>query len=400
MFGSEILDVLIGLAVVFLFLSLLASAVREAIEAFWKSRAVFLERGIRELLNDRKGNGLTRELFRHPLIYSLFSGNYVEKETRRRGRGLPTYIPSRNFAIALMELVVRPEGTTPYSVMRTTSSYTIDELRASVARLASPFVQRAMMSAIDGAQGNVERVQENLQEWFDSAMDRVSGWYKRRTHLHLFVIGLVLTASLNVDTLSMANHLWHNKAARDALVKRAELMLADSNYVRAVRDTAQSDTALKRIETVRRRYEDVTRLDLPITWGRVELPTAKDRWFLWWSRTIFGFFLTAVAITLGAPFWFDLLNKMMVIRSTVKPKEKSQEEGSEDRPSDGKGKSAPRQPAQQPAASTPTAPVTQPAAPAGSTGAAATNPWAEPPTAAIAFEPRKWASANADEGLL
>ena len=41
--------------------------------------------------------------------------------------------------------------------------------------------------------------------------------------------------------------------------------------------------------------------------------------------------MTAFAATLGAPFWFDVLNKVMVIRSTVKPHEKSPEEASEDR---------------------------------------------------------------------
>jgi hypothetical protein len=44
-----------------------------------------------------------------------------------------------------------------------------------------------------------------------------------------------------------------------------------------------------------------------------------------------GWLLTALAATLGAPFWFDVLNRLMVIRSTVKPHEKSPEEASEDR---------------------------------------------------------------------
>jgi hypothetical protein len=52
-----------------------------------------------------------------------------------------------------------------------------------------------------------------------------------------------------------------------------------------------------------------------------------------WSilRAIAGWILTAIAISLGASFWFDLLNKLMVVRSTVKHFEKSPAEGSEDR---------------------------------------------------------------------
>jgi hypothetical protein len=47
-------------------------------------------------------------------------------------------------------------------------------------------------------------------------------------------------------------------------------------------------------------------------------------------RIIVGWLVTAFAIMLGAPFWFDVLNKFMVIRSTIKPHEKSKEEASKD----------------------------------------------------------------------
>jgi hypothetical protein len=47
--------------------------------------------------------------------------------------------------------------------------------------------------------------------------------------------------------------------------------------------------------------------------------------------TVLGLLITAFAISLGAPFWFDLLNKFMIVRATVKPKEKSPDEASVDR---------------------------------------------------------------------
>ena len=79
-------------------------------------------------------------------------------------------------------------------------------------------------------------------------------------------------------------------------------------------------------------------LRLPIGWSDVVAGNwpAGNEWGGVWRRTVaslFGWLLTAFAVSLGAPFWFDALNKIMVIRSTVKPREKSQEEGSEDRKS-------------------------------------------------------------------
>ena len=65
MFGAEILDVAIGVVFVFLLVSVVCSAIREGIEAWLKTRAAYLERGIRELLHDRNGRGLARNFYEH-----------------------------------------------------------------------------------------------------------------------------------------------------------------------------------------------------------------------------------------------------------------------------------------------------------------------------------------------
>ena len=119
MFGSEILDVALGLILVYLLLSLFATAVREAVESKVKARAVFLEMGIRELLDDPAGNGLAKDFYKHPIIFSLYRGAYRENTERTpdgekaktgertTGGNLPAYIPSKSFSAALVDLVVR-----------------------------------------------------------------------------------------------------------------------------------------------------------------------------------------------------------------------------------------------------------------------------------------------------
>jgi hypothetical protein len=71
MLSSGILEVAMGVIFVFMLVSLLCSAVREGLEAWMKTRAAYLEFGIRELLHDRGGEGLAVSFFKHPLIYSL-----------------------------------------------------------------------------------------------------------------------------------------------------------------------------------------------------------------------------------------------------------------------------------------------------------------------------------------
>lgn len=290
MFGSDILEVAVGLSLIYLLMSALCSAVRELVEAFFKTRAAELERGIREMLHAEPAQAkkLVAQVYEHPLIRSLYRGTYAEASRGTSGRsGLPSYIPSANFAVALLQ--------------------------------KAPHVVETALGVAHTAGVNTAALQANVEAWYDSVMDRVSGWYKRRTQVHLFVLGLVLAVAMNVDTIHLVKYLLRNDAARAALVHRAET--ADSTLI-----GARFDTAYARLDS----------LGLPIGWakqgGGPEFPvlTRNNGLDPATGLTILGWLLTAFAITLGAPFWFDVLNRIMVIRSTVKPHEKSPEEGSED----------------------------------------------------------------------
>src|SRR5882762_8767105 len=96
MLGSSIIDIAIGLIFVYLLLSLICSAANEVIERFSKKRAKDLEKGLSEMLRDPT---LVEDLYKHPLIYSLFPKPY-----KPGAANLPSYIPARNFALALMDI--------------------------------------------------------------------------------------------------------------------------------------------------------------------------------------------------------------------------------------------------------------------------------------------------------
>ena len=315
MLGSEILDVAVGIVFVFLLVSLIASGIREGIEGWLKTRATHLEAGIRELLHDPKGTGLTKQLFDHPLIYNLYSGRYTPRAKSKRlafisGANLPAYIPSRNFAVALMDLAARGPVNDP-NAPESSNRITLQTVRANISLIQNPPVQRAILLAIDTAEGDLQKAQANLEAWYDSTMDRVSGWYKRSTQWILFAIGLAVAIAMNVNAISIGDYLTRNKTAREALVAHAQAASSDPNY----QDRKYSE--------IKNELQSFT---LPIGWdGEANQFKAKP------FPTICGWLLTALAASLGAPVWFDLLNKFMVVRSTVKPHQKSPEEGSEDR---------------------------------------------------------------------
>ena len=343
MFGSRILEVAIGIIFVFLLVSMICSAIREGIESWVKARAAFLEQGIRELLHDRHAVGIARSVYTHPLIYGLYLDEYRPRAASQplsalaRGGNLPSYIPARSFALALLDIAARGAGQHGTASNPATPELSLALARANVLNIENGAVQRVLIGAIDTAHGDLEEAIANISSWYDSAMDRVSGAYKRATQKLLLGIGLTVAVVLNVNTIAIAHHLFRDDVERATLVARAEAAAHDSSFVSGSGE-AQYARARAALDSLR----------LPIGWDdvRLVLPwrtgTVRDasgvvrsvREMRWWEHVfepIVGWLLTALAAMLGAPFWFDLLNRMMVVRSTVKPHEKSPEESSEDR---------------------------------------------------------------------
>ena len=219
MFGSTILEVAIGLLFVYLLLSLLCSAAGEYIEAKFNNRAKYLKEGITLLLNDTAGGGvdLAAQLYAHGLVRPFY----------RDGTKLPSYIPSRTFALALwnMASTAAAEDASGGAAGTGAAGVTADlkAVRAAVAtHLPNRELRTALLTLIDEAQGDVEKARRNIEEWYDGMMDRVSGWYKRRTTVLMLLLGLVVAAVVNADTINIANTLARDGALRSSLVAAAE----------------------------------------------------------------------------------------------------------------------------------------------------------------------------------
>ncbi len=366
MFGLEMLDVAIGVIFIYLLLSLISSAVNELIEAWMKMRAVDLEHGIRELLNDPKGTGLAQQLYNHPLVYGLFRGMYdpakIKKKRYTSGSNLPSYIPARNFALALLDIMLpaQPAGTTaaatlsgaadatvnattpgidtpdttgnkPAIVVVQTTAKTdpksVQQLREAVSLIENVAVRQALLTLIDAAGEDMNKTRENIENWYNSSMDRVAGWYKRRVQQIIFFIGLAIAIAVNADTIALVKSLASDAPMRNSLVMAAQ------EYAKTANSGDSPQEAEKRVLN---NLKEIEKYGLPMGWDRANfrsIPSVDWPWpslAMAWVIKALGWLITAVAISLGAPFWFDLLNKFMIIRSTVKPHEKSPEEGAVD----------------------------------------------------------------------
>lgn len=292
MFGSQILEVVIGLVLVYLALSIGCSGVKEVIAAIFSLRAKTLESAVRNMLK----NGTTDyadELFKHHLI----AGTAPAGEK-------PSYISSRMFAAALFDIVAPADANQPR---------TIASLRASVAKMPDIRLRATLLNALDSAGGDLENAREKVEHWFDDTMARVSGWYKRTAQKIIFAVGLALCCAVNGDTLMILKELWGDAALRSAAIAGATSRVQGAS----TGDSAAKEAALTQaIEEIRRFGAP------PIGWSRVpgdvrELPGTIGAGVL----KALGLLLTAFAIVMGAPFWFDMLNNLINLRSSGNPPE-------------------------------------------------------------------------------
>lgn len=359
MFNTSIIDVAMGMVFIYLLLSLLCTATNELIELWLKKRATDLEKGIRELLqpNSKSGDsGLVEKIYDHPLVNGLYGGTYGKSGIKRSllslwRTQLPSYIPARNFTLALMDTILPGTAAGEQSgASGATSNASItsppgaDQLWALRTQLQKfdPRLQQALTPLIDAAAGDVARARANIEEWYNSSMDRVSGWYKRRSHIIVLVLGFGVAVTLNADSVLMVRRLASDRALRDSLVASANLYAQKAaetpaatppdSFTKPCMELCTEETPQCKLKKTQC---EIGALGLPLGWSsrsdeRLRWNSAGTFFTTHVPDHIFGWMLTALAISLGAPFWFDVLNKFIVIRSTVKPKEKSPEDKSKD----------------------------------------------------------------------
>lgn len=343
--GFAFLDVAIGITFIYLLISLICSAVNELISAILKARASFLERGVVHLLEDEE---FADKLYQHPFIRSL--GGTVHPFWARLGmKEKPAYIPARNFALALMDMLqpgigardaLTPAVASPSwaASAAPSGSHLLEALNTEPSGLP-PGVRRALTSLVQAAGADAARSRQNIEEWYNSAMDRVSGAYKRRTQYSIFCIGLIVTIGVNADSLVIFKRLTSDKTLAAAVSKAAKEYTDSHELPLPVKSPEETRNAAER--EFRTKLETLDRLGLPIGWDEKDDSNKRPKWpgFAQLFRShphcgqliLFhwpGWLLTAFAVSFGAPFWFDLLNRFMVVRSTIKPGEKTQSEPS------------------------------------------------------------------------
>jgi hypothetical protein len=364
---NTILETGIALVLVFFIFSIITYVIQELIAANLKLRGKMLWKAISQLLDDAGiGNRLqlmrtspdkaaaTTEAGMANLVQEFYGhGHILRLHQKSKKRKLPSYIPAANFALTVIDMVAKraPNRT----------GELLNDFKAGLQGFVNSngdFMQA--LKSMAAASTTLQELQERIEKWFDEYMNRVSGWYQSHTLVTVRIIAVAVTLVFNLNTLKIADTVYHDGQLRTAMVAMAE-NIADQPetvtryYDKAFeRQTAEMDSVYKqqlaqaatkadtlnlqrardvayghavdsftrfRQQQIRGMLDSLQTTGLPMGWKGVSVwgtitgqAGSKTGGFVSFFLQWFGWFITAAALSMGAPFWFDMLGKLVNLR--------------------------------------------------------------------------------------
>lgn len=286
MFGSTIVDVAIGLIFIFFLLSVIASHINELISGWMNWRAKDLEQGVRHLLCDP---ALADKVWNHPLVRGVSGKAGIA----------PAYIPANTFALAVFDALL-PGGN---------NATALESVRAKAMELPENSSRQAIVSIIDAANGDIVQARSNVESWFNSAMERVSAGFKRRMQILTLVVSAIVTLIFGADTIAIANSLYQEPSLRAAVAGVA----ANQGNTGLISPATNITAGAGQNTNLQVTIQTLQQQTLPLGWNKV--PQAGSDWIF----KVLGLVLTALAVSLGAPFWYQLLQALTSARSSTGP---------------------------------------------------------------------------------
>ena len=332
-----LLDVAIGLIFVFFIFSLFVSGLVELINTFLEQRAKLLRRALNKLLTDGSDFGLANDFFNHQLTK-------IKEEKFWGFRKPVNYLSADSFSTVLIDLLTKEVDSVPLGLTNPTQQ-TFEKIKQVLVQ-PGPQAIKELLRPILAKSDDFNTFKAELERWYNGYMEQVSGWFKRYAQGVVWIVSGLVAFALNVDTIYLADRLFNDNGLRERLVAEAikttqdkgKSFGKDQEFVRflvgydsslvehdAVNNNAfilkgkptGVDSLAVQAAYLRFVQNRVAELKLPIGWEwRNYIPHRQAAQNGWYAFP--GWLLTAAALSFGAPFWFDLLLKLVNIRNTAR----------------------------------------------------------------------------------
>ena len=296
------LEVAIGIVFILLVLSLFATTLMEIIASIFSLRGKHLTKGLNRMLGSSGEKEDYEQFINHPLYQQIKSKFLLIDRP-------PSYMSSKMFSSVLFDTLLKEEqydGENEEAVK--------EVLSKKIEEIKDPNLKHVLNQYLQEAKFKLPDFKLKIEEWYDEVMDRVSGWYKRNTQAILIFLGLFIAVAFDADTVNIFHELSNDPATRADLVRLVD------EYSATI-DTTNSETFTNSkfkgqlddlIQEEFDAYFNRSEEKLGLGWYEATTPTE----FWGWFYKVLGWLVTAFAISLGAPFWFGLLKKIMNLRSS------------------------------------------------------------------------------------
>lgn len=287
------LSIVIGIVFVLLLFSLLATTIMEMLAGLLSLRGKNLLNAIQSMLGPKTmlhftGHEYFKQLSETPNLFR-----------RLRSKRLPpSYIRPGTFTAILMDVLqLNSTGA---------AREAIDGLPKGELRDVLDFLYKE-------ANEDITVFRKKVEEWFNEVMERASEWYVNNIRIWLIGVGMCIAVLFNVDVIGIYNNLSVNATLREYIADTATQFVNTQAAPSAEIVPANPDfyAAQQKMNTLLSENINAIRSPLGIGWTNVDWSQANAQW---WLFKLVGWITTALAISLGAKFWFDLLRMLVSIR--------------------------------------------------------------------------------------
>lgn len=293
------LEVIAGIVFTFLLLSLLGTTINELLSSWRGWRGYYLEEGLKRLLEYKDHPDIFERFMKNPFFQQMFQ-HWVPLRISRA----PSYLSNTNFASILINVLKRKDKALEC----------LDDLYSELPE-GSKLRQVLEQLKNEGLE-TLDDFKLRVQSWFDDVMTQASGWYKRHMQMVTLLVGFIIAVVFNADSIQMYHHLTTNVAVRERINLLAEAYI-QKNPELPQQPTPSDLRSLQQISTDIKNFiasddfADMSNI-LGLGWRQEDLKVDVSTWLI----RILGWIITALAISLGAPFWFDILKKIINIKSS------------------------------------------------------------------------------------
>jgi len=308
----QTLDVALGLSFIFFLFSVLVSTTSEMILSWTNARGKMLWKAISHLLPQSthgKDAQPLQDFVAHPLMAAMHRHSSANASV---AKDFPSYMSNSQFSQVLMDLL-ETKGTAEKAETRW-------EIVQSGIKALPEAAKGPLMALSRDAERNLLPGQEPTSvfqflagQWFDSMMDRTTGWYKRLTQVWNFGVGLVLAVACNLNVMAITRALSTNDELRAAFLQKAEASVKAQSDLAARMGVEESKGARAIFD------EAVTELadaGFPVGWNKTTAAAWSKHPISTLFESLLGWLMAGAAAALGAQFWFDLMKKIINMRGT------------------------------------------------------------------------------------